>query len=109
MDGGGIHGSEHELRELRTGLRDRRSIDHLARAWTSGLVFILFVGIWIKLAHDSTGHPLFLWPAALLCGAVLVNAIREVFRGFRMLGEDRARLRRLRELEAKAPAPPELF
>jgi hypothetical protein len=106
---GSTSGSGDELATLRLELRDRHSIDHLARAWTSGLVFILLVGVWIKLAHDSQGHPLFLWPAALLCLGVLCLAAREAFRGFRMLGQDRARLRRLRDLEAQAPAPPELF
>jgi hypothetical protein len=98
-----------EMRQLRVKLRDRQSIDRLARAWTSGLVFILLVGIWIKLQHDSDGHPLFLWPAALLCVAVLGHAVREALLGFRMLREDRLRLQRLRSLEARAPAPPELF
>jgi uncharacterized membrane protein len=70
---------------------------------------MVLCGVWIKLAHDSKGYPLFLWPAALLCGVVLGNAAREATRGFRMLAEDRARLRRLRDLEARSPPPPELF
>ena len=109
MKSEGTTGSGDEMRELRVELRDRHSIDHLARAWTSSLVFVLLLGVWIKLAHDSERHPLFLWPAALLCVAVLCHAAREALRGFRLLREERNRLRRLRDLEAQAPAPPELF
>ncbi len=98
-----------EIRRLREELRDRRSVDHLARAWSSGLGFLIVTGIWVKLLRDSAGKPLFLWPGALLCLAVLAFSLREVQRGLALLAEERARLKRLRELEATAPPPRELF
>src|SRR4029077_16638152 len=92
-----------ELEELRDGLRERRSIDHFARAWYAGLSSILLTGIWIKLAHDSPKHPLFLWPGALLCLSVLLLTLRELRSGGKLFLDERTRLRRLRELEAAAP------
>lgn len=101
--------SGDELQHLRRGLRDRHSIDHLARAWTSTLIALLLAGVWIKLCRDSAGWPLYLWPVALLCLAVLANAANEARLGFRMLRDERARLQRVRELEMGSPAPRELF
>jgi hypothetical protein len=90
-------------------------MDHFARAWYAGLLTILLVGIWIKLAHDSAHAlatrpaPLFLWPAAFLCLSVLLLTLREVRAGARLFQDERIRLRRLRELEAAAPSSPEPF
>ena len=97
------------MEALRDGLRERRSIDHFARAWYSGLASLLLTGTWIKLLHDSVNHPLFLWPAALLCLSMLMLTLRELRTGSRLLRDERARLRRLRELEASFPPGPELF
>ncbi|HUB08784.1 MAG TPA: hypothetical protein VMB50_17385 [Myxococcales bacterium] len=98
-----------EMRRLREALRDRRGVDHLARAWSTGLVFLLLCGAWIKLAWDAVGWPILLWPGALLCLAVLAFCLRELRRGLSLLAEDRTRLARLHELEAQAPPPRELF
>jgi hypothetical protein len=98
-----------ELETLRDGLRERLSIDHFARAWYAGLGSILLTGIWAKLAHDSPRHPLFLWPGALLCFSVFLLTLRELRTGWRLFLDERARHRRLLELEAAAPPPPELF
>jgi hypothetical protein len=98
-----------ELTALREGLRERRSMDHFARAWYSGLTSLLLLGIWIKLAHDSRNHPLFLWPGALLCLSVFLLTLRELRSGARLFRDERARLTRLRELEEAAPPRAELF
>ena len=98
-----------ELETLRGGLRSRESITHLAKAWTSSLIFLVLCGIWMKLRADSLGRPLFLWPGALLCISMGLLAVREGWRGLRLLGGERSRLRRLRELEALSPPPRELF
>jgi hypothetical protein len=78
-----------ELEALRDGLRERHSVDHFARAWYSGLAFLLLTGVWIKLLHDSVDQPLFLWPAALLCLSTLMLALRELRTGSRLLLDER--------------------
>jgi hypothetical protein len=108
MEAAGTQAVE-ELAALRDGLRERRSMDHFARAWYSGLSFLLLTGIWVKLAHDSHNHPLFLWPGALLCFSVLLLTLRELRAGGRLFQDERARLRRLRALEEAAPPLAELF
>jgi hypothetical protein len=108
MERAGSNGTG-EAEVLRNGLRERRSIDHFARAWYAGLLTILLTGIWVKVAHDSHNHPLFLWPGALLCLSVLLLTLGEIRTGGRIFVDERARLARLRELEAAAPPPPELF
>jgi hypothetical protein len=101
--------SDDELQRLRVGLRDRHSVDHLARAWTSTLISILLAGVWIKLRQDSLDRPLLLWSAGLLCLAVLANAANQARLGLRLLRQERASLARVRDLETRSPAPPELF
>ncbi|MHB8420322.1 MAG: hypothetical protein ACYDCL_19790 [Myxococcales bacterium] len=102
-------GPLREIRKLREELRDRRSVDHLARAWSSGLAFLLLCGVWAKLWLDGPGAPLYLWPGLALCLAALGYVLRELRRGLRLLAEDRARLSRLRDLEAGSAPPKELF
>ncbi len=99
----------HEIRALREGLRERRSVDHLAHAWSAGLAFLLLSGAWVKLYRDAPHLPIFLLPGALLCCAAAVYCGRELRRGIALLRVERERLRRLRELEARVPAAGELF
>ncbi len=98
-----------EIDRLRVDLRERRSVDRFAHAWGATLAFLVLLGCFVKLAHDSAGHPLFLWPGALLVLSVALYAAQEVRRGVGLLASERRLLRRLRELEGRQGPPRELF
>lgn len=102
-------GAEGEIERLQGRIRSRKSVEHLAKAWSVSLVCLLLCGVWAKLCKDSLGHPLFLWPGALLCLSLGLFVCQEVRRGLAELGEERSTLRRLRELQALAGPAKELF
>ncbi|MHB1845669.1 MAG: hypothetical protein ACYCWW_12655 [Deltaproteobacteria bacterium] len=98
-----------EIERLRDDLRERRSVDHFAHAWGGTLSFLILLGCWVKLFHDSLRPPLFLWPGALLVVGIALFVAQEVSRGLTLLATERGWLRRLRDLEASLGPGQELF
>src|ERR1700691_753432 len=100
---------EQERLSLREGLRLRRSVDHFARAWYGAIGSLILTGVAVKLFYDHGG---FVWTGALASGLTLlawVFAFTSLIGSRRVARHERTRLKRLLDLERRAPPPPELF
>ena len=94
---------------LREGLRVRRSVDHFARAWYGAIGSLILTGVTVKLFHD---HPGAVWSGVLPFVLALLGwafTFRFLIRSRRVAFRERAMLKRLLDLERRAPKPPELF
>ena len=83
---------------LQTPARERRSVDHIARAGFELFLWGILGGVIGKLLWDSVRPPLFLYPLALLDLALLWDAAAQYRKARASLTREVAILARLREV-----------
>jgi hypothetical protein len=91
---------EVEHTALQAAARERRSVDHYARAALEGFAWAILAGVSGKLFYDSERPPRFLWPLVALDLFLLWDAARAYLRGRSALGREASTLARLREVRA---------
>jgi hypothetical protein len=103
------HGSEEleaELNRLQDVARQRRSVDHFARAAAEGFLWIVLTGVCTKLLRDSLRLPFVFYALVLVDVVLLVDAVRSLRRARAELREEGEALRKLRDLRARLGIDP---